>query len=302
MRHLPSPPPELVERLTMQFGKHGYDRIHAGFGSDRQPTFRTNTLKATDDQIMAYLRQHNIAYERIKSIPHAFTTRALSSREVLELPLCQEGKIYVQGLSSMIPPLVMQPKLGERILDLCAAPGSKTSQMAAIMQGTGRILAMENDEVRMQKLQHTLTRQGVTTVETQFGDAVRLCKRLSPQFDAILADVPCSAEGRISLKHPRTFRFWSQKNIVAHAKVQRSLLRAAVPTLKPGGRLVYSTCTLAPEENEDMISWLLGEFPALKLAPFTCPLSGQIQKQGCHLLPSAKHEGLFVSLLQMDSA
>ncbi|NQV89333.1 MAG: RsmB/NOP family class I SAM-dependent RNA methyltransferase [Parcubacteria group bacterium] len=292
-------PTAFTDRLVNQFGRQGSESILASFKMTRATTFRVNTKKATDEDIMNFLRDHNIVYERVKTIPHAFIAKKLSSKEVLALPLCTDGHIYVQGLSSMVPPVILDPKPGETVLDLCAAPGSKTSQMANMMQGKGRLLAIEKDTVRFQKLQYTLNLQGSDFVEQIEGDALRVCKSLHGTFDAILADVPCSAEGRIDLNAPRSFHFWSERNIVAHAKLQRSLLRAAVPCLKPGGRLVYSTCTLAPEENEQMIDWLLTEFPKLKLLPVTSPLTGKPMKNGYCLLPNTKHEGLFVSSLKL---
>lgn len=293
----PSPLPQaFLDRLERQFGTKTRDAIVAAFGVTRRPTFRANTLKIDDQAVMAELRDLNVPFERVKAVAHAFFAKTLCSRELLELLICEEGKIYVQGISSMMPPLVLDPKPGETVLDLCAAPGSKTSQIAALMQNRGRLVAIEIDEVRFQKLEHTLKLQGVRIAETFFGDAAILCRKMENTFDKILADVPCSAEGRISTSEPRTFRFWSEKNIVAHAKLQRRLLRATVHCLKPGGTLVYSTCTLSPEENELMVDWLLSEYPELKSERVVAPLPAQACKNGStYFLPDKDHEGLFVA-------
>ena len=118
-------------------------------------------------------------------------------------------------------------------------------------------------------------------------------------FDRILADVPCTAEGRIDLSDPRSFTFWSQKNITEHAKLQRRLLRSAFKMLKPGGTLVYSTCTLAPEENEEQMKWFVEEHPSLKIEPITLPVSPvRPTKYGTIILPSADCEGFFVAKLK----
>ena len=197
----------------------------------------------------------------------------------------------------MLPALVLDPQPEETILDLCAAPGSKTSQIAALMKNTGRLVACEIDEVRFQKLEHTLALQSASA-ETIRVDATLLHTSHPEQFDRVLADVPCSAEGRMNLNDRRSFSFWSQKNITEHAKLQRRLLRSAVACLKPGGTLVYSTCTLAPEENEDMIAWLVLEFPFMKPMSITLPFP---TKQGSHktatLLPTSRYEGFFVATL-----
>ncbi|MFH1089875.1 MAG: RsmB/NOP family class I SAM-dependent RNA methyltransferase [Candidatus Uhrbacteria bacterium] len=290
-------PPKFLERLEKQFGSNGLKNIVSAFGEKRLPTFRANTLKTTDDQIMAVLREENIAFERIKNIPHAFRIKNRTDRELLEHQLCTSGKIYLQGIASMLPPLVLDPKPGETVLDLCAAPGSKTSQMAALMKNSGRLVACDDNSVRFQKLENTLKIQGATFVETKEIDASLLHKEMPATFDKILTDVPCSAEGRISTSDPRSFSFWNEKNIIAHAKLQRRLLRSAAVCLKPGGTLVYSTCTLAPEEDEQMIEWLLQEFTELKAVAFELPVS-TIRKgtnNTIYVLPSKEHEGLFVA-------
>ena len=248
---------------------------------------------------MNRLRDEAIAFERVKEIPHAFKIKNRTDREILEHELATSGQIYLQGLTSMIPPLLMELKLTDSVLDLCAAPGSKTSEIAALTSNRARIMAMEENEIRFQKLLNTLSIQGATSVEARHGDSTQLHKELPEAFDKILADVPCSAEGRIEFGDQRSFKYWSEKNIIAHAKLQRRLLRSAVACLKPGGTLVYSTCTLAPEENEGMIEWLISEFPFMKPVEVTIPLKNF--KKTAHktitLLPSEEAEGFFVAKL-----
>ena len=293
-------PEKLKTRLEKQFGPSSAREIERAFGYSRLPTFRVNTLKATDDEVMKRLRDEAIAFERAKGIPHAFKTKNRTARELLKHDLATSGKIYLQGLASMLPPLLLDPQPDETVLDLCAAPGSKMSQMAAMMSGSGRLVALENDEIRYKKLLNTLAIQGAQFVEAKLADATLLHQEMPEAFDKVLADVPCSAEGRIDLNDPRSFGYWSEKNIVADAKLQRRLLRSAVDCLKPGGTLVYSTCTLAPEENELMIGWLLAEFPAMKSVEITLPLNHvrQTANQTLTILPNEEMEGFFVAKLQ----
>lgn len=292
-------PQELVERLNKQFGPGAVASMCQAFSKSRLPTFRVNTLKSTDERVMNRLRDEAIAFERVKEIPHAFKIKNRTDQQLLEHELATSGQIYLQGLSSMIPPLLMDLKPEDSILDLCAAPGSKTSEIAALTNGQAQIVAMEDNEIRYQKLLNTLSIQGATTVKARHGDSTQLHKELPEAFDKILADVPCSAEGRIEFGDQRSFKYWSEKNIIAHAKLQRRLLRSAVACLKPGGTLVYSTCTLAPEENESMIEWLITEFPFMKPVEVTIPLKNF--KQTAHktitLLPSEEAEGFFVAKL-----
>lgn len=302
----PTIPQNFLARLENQFGLAAAKNIIAAFGQKRQPTLRVNLLKSDDEEIMRTWREENVAFERVKNLPHAFLIKNRTSKELLEHPLNLQGKIYLQGLASMLPVLVLDPKPGEKILDLCAAPGSKTSQMASALTPPlsrtrpyerGRILACENNEVRFQKLQNTLRIQGADFVEARLSDAALLYKEFPETFDKILADVPCSAEGRIDLSDPRSYSFWNEKNIVAHAKLQRRLLRSAVACLKPGGVLVYSTCTLSPEENGEMVKWALTTFPKLKTEVFKLPLSATRPgpNNSLYLLPTKEHEGAFIA-------
>ena len=290
-------PQTLLKRIENQFGPHFSDTIVEGLAASRPATFRVNTLRATDNQIMDELRATAVRFERVKEIPHAFLLKDKLRTDKFDLPLAAAGKIYAQGLASMLPPIILDPKPGEAVLDFCAAPGSKTSQLAAIMNNAGRLVAFEKDEIRFQKLQNTLDLQGVKA-EAYRGDAALLAANFPEQFDKVLLDAPCSAEGRINLNDPRSYRFWSEKNITAHAKIQRRLLRAALSTVKPGGILVYSTCTLAPAENEDMIRWLIATYPEWQIEKISSPLPGLSRPESFYLLPSNRHEGMFISRLK----
>jgi 16S rRNA (cytosine1407-C5)-methyltransferase len=169
--------------------------------------------------------------------------------------LADDGKIYQQSSSSQLPVIVLDPRKGERILDMCAAPGSKTSQMAMLMENSGQIVAIESAHQRYYKLKAVLVLLGAENVKVIFKDA-RLY-RDNELFDAVLADVPCSSEGRFSADDPDSFKYWSTRKIKEMQNKQRGLLLSASRLVKPGGRLVYSTCTFAPEENEAVVNWFL---------------------------------------------
>ncbi len=294
----PQLPKPLLDRLTRQFGESAVRRIVADSSSPRLPTLRVNTINATDEMVMQAFRDDAIQFERVKGIPHAFTIKNRTDRQLLEHQLASTGKIYLQGLTSMLPPIVLDPKPGMTVLDLCAAPGSKTSQIAAMMDNRGTIIACEENSVRVEKLRNTMRIQGAN-VDVRCTDSTVLHHELPEHFDTILADVPCSAEGRMNPTDPRSYSFWSEKNIIAHAKLQRRLLRSAVAMLKPGGTLVYSTCTLAPEENEDMIAWLITDFPSMKPEAISLPFPGITHKptKSITLLPTKQYEGFFVAKL-----
>lgn len=292
-------PQALSDRLAKQFGPGALASMIKIFDKPRLPTFRVNTLRSSDEAVMNKLREDGIAFERVKDIPHAFKIKNRTDHQLLDHELATSGQIYLQGLTSMLPPLLMDLKPTDAILDLCAAPGSKTSEIAMMTNGQARVLAMEENEIRYKRLLHTLSMQSASNVEARLGDSTQLHKEFPAAFDKVLADVPCSAEGRIDFHDLRTYKYWSEKNIVAHAKLQRRLLRSAVACLKPGGTLVYSTCTLAPEENEGMVEWLLSEFPQMKPVDITLPLKNirKTPHKTLTLLPTEEAEGFFVAKL-----
>jgi tRNA (cytosine49-C5)-methyltransferase len=177
------------------------------------------------------------------------------------------GKIYVQEAASMIPPLVLNPKPGELVLDMCAAPGSKTTQMAAMMKNQGLLVANDVSGDRLQSLGINLQRSGTTNVIVGKGSGTRF---KDAEFDKILVDAPCSGTGTI-MKSLRTIRMWNPGMIKNLSGIQKRLLDAAWGILKKGGTLVYSTCTLEPEENEGVVDWLLEKYPDAKVEEVKLP-------------------------------
>lgn len=168
----------------------------------------------------------------------------------------QQGVFYVQSLSSMIPPLVLDPKSEEKILDLCASPGSKTTQIAGMIQNNGEIVANDISYIRTLKLKANIRIQNATCVTCTNLPGEKLWTIYPEYFDKTLVDVPCSMEGTIRLDNPKTYEQWSDKKVKELSKKQRWLLRGAISATKPGGTIVYSTCTISPEENEEVIDWI----------------------------------------------
>lgn len=191
------------------------------------------------------------------------------------------GKIYVQEAASMIPPLVLKPKPGEIVLDMCASPGSKTTQIAAMMKNKGLIIANDYKGDRLQPLGINLQRSGLTNsiITLMHGSSFH-----NFQFDKILVDAPCSGTGTIR-KSLKTIRIWNSSMISKISRQQKYLLENAFNNLKPDGELVYSTCSLEPEENEGVISSLLNKYenakvvkvklPGLKTSPAVLEFQGE---------------------------
>ena len=286
----------------------------AGMRSERPTTFRANTLKTDVRALLVELRQANVKVERVAWYSLAFIAKNAAEAQLEALDAYREGRLYVQSLSSMLPPLVLQPQPGERVLDLAAAPGSKTTQMAAMMGNQGYILANDASAVRAERLRFNLARQGVAIAEVRVQDGRRLGSALGPTFDRVLLDAPCSGEGRFIAGHPSTYRHWSQRLVRRLALLQRRLLASALRAARPGGVVVYSTCTLNPEENEAVVDWALGRFgDAVEVMPIPLPLPGcwpglteagefrfhPSLRHAVRVPPSATMEGFFLCKLRV---
>jgi 16S rRNA (cytosine1407-C5)-methyltransferase len=188
---------------------------------------------------------------------NAFILPHITFKQLSQMNIFPRGEIYVQNLSSMVPPILLNPKPGEKVLDICSAPGSKTTQMAAMMQNTGEVLAVDSSLRRLEVLKANLLIQGVTNTSVLHGNGQDIWKTYPNYFDKALVDVPCSMEGKFFILDPKTYSFWSLEKIHEYARISQWLLLSAVGAVRVGGEILYSTCTIAPEENESVIDWIL---------------------------------------------
>lgn len=179
-------------------------------------------------------------------------------RDVGNLIEHQLGYIYVQEPASMIPPIILDPKPGDIILDMCAAPGSKTSQIAQYMKNKGLLIANDYKGIRLKPLGLNLQRCGVSNAIITLMSGTRFFKS-NIMFDKILVDAPCSGTGTIR-KSLKTLLIWNENMTKKLSSDQKRLLETGFVKLKTGGVLVYSTCSVEPEENEEVISWLLDKY------------------------------------------
>lgn len=233
--------------------------------------FRYNPLKYTNEFQEGLLRREGFdprpveGFSNIWSVPRADRGERSIGKSLSHFL----GNLYIQSLSSMIPPLLLDPKPGERILDLCAAPGSKTSMIGSLMEGKGLLVANERSKRRMQSLVFNLRKCCVPNVLffSQFGE--HFGNLYYEQFDRVLVDPPCSALGTLG-KNPEVLSWWNMGRSATLANVQKSLLISGIKALRPGGRLVYSTCTLTPEENEGVVDQVLRKY-GLELEEISLP-------------------------------
>lgn len=249
-------PPLFLERLKHIIPPGRYPSCLESFSLEKPLSVRVNTLKTTKEQICAVLRENKITFDETPAYADALIVRGTGIRELEKTGLLKKGFLYIQSLSSMLPALVLNPKRGESVLDMCAAPGSKTTQMAALMDNNGSILAIDSVKDRYYRLRAVIDALGAGIVSAKLMDAKRF-KFSGEFFDKILVDAPCSSEGRFHSGDKKTFLYWSPRKIKEMVNKQRGLLLTASRLLKPEGVLVYSTCTFAPEENEGVIDWLL---------------------------------------------
>ena len=230
-------------------------------------SIRVNTVLDTVKNVKKSIEEKGWILDPIPWCKEGFWIKHPDRRDVGNLLEHHLGKIYVQEAASMIPPLVLNPKPGDIILDMCAAPGSKTTQMGMMMKNEGLIVANDYKGVRLQSLGINLQRSGLTNVLISLMDGRRI---KGHQFDKILIDAPCSGTGTIR-KSLKTIRIWNPHMITKLARQQKVLAGNAVNNLRPGGEMVYSTCSVEPEENEGVVSYLLNKFPDLEIVKVKLP-------------------------------
>lgn len=178
------------------------------------------------------------------------------------------GDIYLQNAASFIPPLVLDPQPGETVLDVCAAPGGKASHIAALAHNQAELWVNDNSRPRQAKMRANFARLGVVPHESTLYNISRLAKELPHEyFDKIMLDAPCSGEGMLNINSRKEFTYWSVAQIKRLSSLQKQAISAAWELLKPGGRLAYSTCTMAPEENEVVVDYLLRRHEDATLEP-----------------------------------
>ncbi|MFT5089809.1 MAG: NOL1/NOP2/sun family putative RNA methylase [Planctomycetota bacterium] len=237
-----------------------FDGCWASFSQRPATIFRVNTLKDSVETVCSELEEQGFLLAALPWKADAFRVPDEQRRALTESAAFAAGRIYIQNPSSMVPPLVLDPQPGEEVLDLAAAPGGKTLQMAAMMGNEGRIGAVEAVRGRFFRLRDNIMRAGVENVQTYLKDGAGVWRQCPERFDRVLLDAPCTGEGLFQVHNERSFAYWSEKKIAEMVRKQRRLLKSAIHCLKPGGVLVYSTCTFAPEENEAIVSRALAKF------------------------------------------
>ena len=301
---------QLIERTSIALDiskEEARKKLQTG----RQQSLRINTLHPEASSV-----QQKLAHMQCVTKPVPWMKDGLFVLEgmhsIRDSSLVEDGLVYIQNAASWLPVVALNPKTGDTVLDMCAAPGGKTSHIAQLSQNQAFISANDNSRPRLHKMQRNLERLHLSGIVYTLHDATRLSRYLEPEsFDKILLDAPCSGEGMMTLDNKKDFESWSVAHIKRLQQLQKKLIVQAWQLLKPGGTLVYSTCTMAPEENEAVIDYLLRHNDDAVVEPLDS-LAAQLDnrvntvltwngktyderiKNGLRLMPSEHVEAFFV--------
>lgn len=291
----------LEEKLEKQYGTKITKEIIEGFQTKRKTTLRINTIKSNIEEIKNELEKEKIEYETIKWSKEALIIKNADEKTIQEMEIYKNGKIYLQSLSSMLPPIILEPKEGTDILDMAAAPGGKTTQIAALTNNKAHITACEKNKIRAERLKYNVDKQGATCVFIMPKDARFIDDFFS--FDQILLDAPCSGSGTLDYNDANVEKYFTEQLIERSSKTQKTLLSKAIKLLKPGHEMVYSTCSILDCENEDVVSSVIKNgnieivpinFEGMEKLPI---LPTKISGTLC-VKPTELYEGFFVAKIK----
>jgi len=294
--------PEFFEKkLQEQYSAEDIIKILSGLNSKRSVTLRVNTLKSTSGKIKSELEKNNIEYKNVPWSQEAIILVNAIEKDIQELDIYKNGEIYLQSLSSMLPPIILEPNAGEDILDMAAAPGGKTTQIAAITGNNANITACEMNIIRAERLRYNIEKQGASSVYVMQKDSRNIDDFFS--FDRILLDAPCSGSGTLNLKDENVFKYFTPRLVEKSTKTQLALLKKALKILKPGKEMVYSTCSILSCENEDVVEKALKdvkaeivpiEFEGMEQLPL---LPVKIKGTIC-VCPNKLYEGFYIARIR----
>ena len=294
-------PEFLLELLLKQYGKNTTKSILKGYSNNRPITLRANTLKTSINYIKNTLNTLNISFKNVPWYTDALILENTSEEQIKNLDIYKEGFIYLQNLSSMIPPIILNPQENENILDMAAAPGGKTTQMLALSQNKAFITACEKNKIRAERLKYNINKQNANRVNVMTKDSRNLDDFFS--FDKILLDAPCSGSGTINLSNNNLEKIFTKDLIDRSTTFQHQLLTKAVKLIKPGHEIIYSTCSILSVENENIVQDFINSnklqiipidknvFPDIHFLPTS--IAGTL----C-IAPSELYEGFFVAKLK----
>jgi len=315
---------DFLEKIENIYSKEELKTIENGLKTEnRKPTFRINTLKANEQKTIDSLKEAGVKIKKLDYFDNLYILEEWREKNLWDTGAFKAGYIYMQGISSMIPALLFDFEEESdyiKVLDVTSAPWSKTSQISALMDNKWQIIACDNNQIRIDKLNFTLKRQGCKNVWVVKTDARKLSSKLKEEFwaeveqyfDKILFDAPCSAEWRFNLTREKSYAFWNSSIPKKNYRLQKEILTDVLKMLKTGWELVYSTCTLSPEENENIVHYIQSIFPEMEIVDITensilwnLETKNWIREfwksiyknadKAIRILPTSEYEGFFIA-------
>lgn len=309
-------PEEFQQRFEALCPDHLLDAAQASFEQPKAPSFRVNQLQAEPAAVVDALTEEGVPVREVAwagqagvaayQCPPALRDSLTHSRAA------EAGDIYIQSLSSMLAPILLDPQPDEWVLDLAAAPGGKTILLAEMMANQGAISAVEPVKSRFFRLKANLDRCGVDNTRVYMKDGRAVGKLKPDSFDRVLLDAPCSSESRLRADDPDSYAHWSLRKVAECARKQRRLAISAFDALKPGGVMCYCTCSYAPEENEAVVAHLLNKREQAEVLEIDPPIAnvsaGVTEWQGktfvedcdktLRVWPTREMDGFYLALLK----
>lgn len=301
----------LIEKLKeSEYSENQIELIINGLSEEKLTTFRINNINCIDKaKLLETLNNLKIEFQESKIIKDAYILKNCKAKDGFDsktglkydnFSFYKDGEIYVQSLSSMLPVIILNPNINENILDMCAAPGSKTTMIGSICNNKVNITAVEIHKDRFEKLKYNLSKQSVNAIVFNM-NALDLDDMF--KFDKILLDAPCSGSGTLDITNNKYKKYFTNELIKKCVNTQKKLLKKAYKLLRSGGKLIYSTCSLLKAENEDIVNYATENGFKIDFCKIDCdkkdlsPGSSVNDNVYMKIFPDKYFEGFFVAKL-----
>ncbi|MDI3518374.1 MAG: rRNA (cytosine967-C5)-methyltransferase [Caldanaerobacter sp.] len=294
-------PDWIIERFLKNFDADKVEKLLASLNEKPEISYRVNTLKISAEELQEKLKREDISYKKGYYLEEALY---IDLKNPESHPIYKDGLIHPQDEASMLVSRILSPQKGERILDVCAAPGGKTTHISQIMENTGEVVAFDLHPHRLKLIEENCRRLGVTNVKTEVFDATFVNESYLEKADRVLADVPCTGIGIIRKKPDIKLKSYDKEELRGLIERQYRILKSSSLYVKKGGVLVYSTCTIGREENQEVIERFLKEHKNFEPADISedLPLNLKVKTSDLGYIQTTplehKIDGFFIAKLK----